>query len=91
MHEEFIFFIPSGRKARFLKYMNDCAGDLQGKATMPPSPSMNSWSAWFDSAVCHAKHYNVYEDFITQEIQRCGRNAASASLRLEECKEMTHS
>ena len=37
-----------------------------------------------DSAVYHAKHFNIYEDFITQEIQWCGKNAVSALLlRLE--------
>lgn len=65
--------------------MNDYAGDLQGRFTTPPNPSTRSWSVWFDSAVYHAMHFNVYEDFITQEIQRYGRNAASASLlRLKE-------
>ena len=84
---EFAKCMPSGRKGHFLKYMNDCAGDLHSKATIhvPPNPLTKSWSAWFDSAVYHTKHFNVYEDFITQEIQRCGRNAASALLlRLEE-------
>ena len=33
-----------------------------------------------DSAVYHAKHFNIYEDFITQEIQWYGKNAVSALL-----------
>ena len=33
-----------------------------------------------DSVVHHAKHFNIYEDFITQEIQWCGKNAVSALL-----------
>ena len=40
-----LFFIPSGHKGRFLKYMNDCASDIQGKATVLPNPSTKSWSA----------------------------------------------
>ena len=40
-----LFFIPSGHKGRFLKYMNECASDIQGKATVLPNPSTKSWSA----------------------------------------------
>ena len=78
-----LFFVPSGRKSRFLNFLQRALnpGD---SVTMPPNPTTKSWSAWFDSVLYHAEFYFLFEDFVQEELNR-GRNAASNSLlRLEE-------
>ena len=78
-----LFFVPSGRKSRFLNFLQKALnpGD---SVTMPPNPTTKSWSAWFDSVLYHAKFYFLFEDFVQEELSR-GRNVASSSLlRLEE-------
>lgn len=79
-----LFYIPSGRKSRFLNFLKRAAS-LEGKPVMPPNPTTKSWSAWFESADYHAKYYSICGEFVRSEIERCGRDAASNSLlRLEE-------
>ena len=48
-----LFFVPSGRKSRFLNFLQKALnpGD---SVTMPPNPTTKSWSAWFDSVLYHA-------------------------------------
>lgn len=73
-----LFFVPSGRKSRFLNFLQKALnpGD---SVTMPPNPTTKSWSAWFDSVLYHAKFYFLFEDFVQEELSR-GRNVASSSL-----------
>lgn len=79
-----LFFVPSGRKSRFLNFLRRQTGE---NAKMPPNPSTKSWSAWFDSAIYHAEHYFLFGEFLSAELSR-GRNVASNSLlRLEEMYE----
>ena len=78
-----LFFVPSGRKSRFLNFLRRALrpGD---SVTMPPNPTTKSWSAWFDAVLYHAEFYLLFEDFVQEELDR-GRNTASNSLlRLEE-------
>lgn len=78
-----LFFVPSGRKSRFLNFLQKALnpGD---SVTMPPNPTTKSWSAWFDSVLYHAKFYFLFEHFVQEELSR-GRNVASSSLlRLQE-------
>ncbi|CAH3172792.1 unnamed protein product [Porites lobata] len=67
-----LFFVPSGRKSRFLNFLQKALnpGD---SVTMPPNPTTKSWSAWFDSVLYHAKFYFLFEDFVQEELSR-GRN-----------------
>lgn len=81
-----LFFVPSGRRSRFLNFLN-CTASLEGKATMPPNPTTKSWSAWFDFAIYHAKYYSLYKEFIDQELERGRHSASSSLLQLEEMYE----
>ena len=79
-----LFFVPSGRKSRFLNFLRR---HISGNARMPPNPSTKSWSAWFDSALYHAEYYFLFGEFFNEELSR-GRHLASNSLlRLEEMYE----
>jgi len=79
-----LFFVPSGRKSRFLNFLRR---KIDGNARMPPNPFTKSWSAWFDSATYHAEHYFLFGEFLNEELSR-GRSLASNSLlRLEEMYE----
>ncbi|KAK3740849.1 hypothetical protein QZH41_008815, partial [Actinostola sp. cb2023] len=78
-----LFFVPSGRKSRFLNFLKG-ALNSEDSVVMPPNPTTKSWSAWFDSVLYHADYCFLFEDFVQEELSR-GRNAASNSLlRLEE-------
>ena len=78
-----LFYVPSGRKSRFLKFLQEVLnpGD---STTMPPNPTTKSWSAWFDSVLYHADHYLLFPDFIQEEVNRCRAAASDSLLRLEE-------
>lgn len=79
-----LFYVPSGRKSRFLNFLNKTLDVDIKHLKMPPNPTTKSWSAWFDSAIYHAEYHLQYREFIDNELQR-GRNAACNSLlRLEE-------
>ena len=58
-----LFFVPSGRKSRFLNFLRNALHQEDG-VTMPPNPTTKSWSAWFDSVLYHADSYFLFEDFI---------------------------
>lgn len=78
-----LFFIPSGRKSRFLAFLRNALGREEG-VKMPPNPNTKSWGAWFESVLYHAEHYLLFNNFIKEELDR-GRNVACNSLlRLEE-------
>lgn len=80
-----LFYVPSGRKSRFLNFLKNAKGT--DDVSMPPNPTTKSWGAWFNAIVYHADHFFLFEDFIKQEIDR-GRSAACNSLlRLEEMYE----
>ena len=78
-----LFFIPSGRKSRFLNFLQKALYPGES-VTMPPNPTTKSWSAWFNSVLYHVKFCFLFEDFVQEELSP-GRNVASSSLlRLEE-------
>ena len=35
--------------------------------TLPPSPVIVRWNTWFRAAIYHAKHYEHYQAFISNE------------------------
>ena len=78
-----LFFVPSGRKSRFLNFLRNALHQEDG-VTMPPNPTTKSWSAWFDSVLYHADSYFLFDDFIREELDRGRSVACSSLLRLEE-------
>lgn len=61
-----LFFVPSGRKSRFMKFLQNVKKP-EDSVIMPPNPTTKSWSAWFDSVLYHAEHY-FFADFIPEEL-----------------------
>lgn len=78
-----LFYVPSGRKSRFLKFLQAALNPGES-ATMPPNPTTKSWSAWFDSVLYHADHFLLFTDFIQEEVNRCRASASDSLLRLQE-------
>ena len=78
-----LFFIPSGRKSRFLTFLRNALGQEDG-VKMPPNPNTKSWGAWFESVLYHAEYYLLFEGFIKEELDRGRSVACSSLLRLEE-------
>ena len=65
-----LFFIPRGRKSRFLAFLRNALGREEG-VKMPPNPNTKSWGAWFESVLYHAEHYLLFNDFIKEELECC--------------------
>ena len=78
-----LFFIPSGRKSRFLTFLRNALGQ-EDRVKMPPNPNTKSWGAWFESVLYHAEYYLLFEGFIKEELDRGRSVACSSLLRLEE-------
>lgn len=78
-----LFFVPSGRKSRFMKFLQNVKKP-EDSVTMPPNPTTKSWSAWFDSVLYHVEHYFFFPDFIQEELDRGRAVASNSLLRLEE-------
>ena len=78
-----LFFIPSGRKSRFLTFLWNALNQEDG-VKMLPNPNTKSWSAWFKSVLYHADYYFLLEGFIKEELVRGSSVACSSLLRLEE-------
>lgn len=78
-----LFYVPSGRKSRFVKFLQETLNPGES-ATMPPNPTTKSWSAWFDSVLYHADHFLLFADFIQEEVDRCRASASDSLLRLQE-------
>lgn len=57
-----LFFIPSGRKSRFLTFLRNALGQEDG-VKMSPNPNTKSWGAWFESVLYHAGYYLLFEGF----------------------------
>ncbi|KAK3742383.1 hypothetical protein QZH41_002602 [Actinostola sp. cb2023] len=57
-----LFFVPSGRKSRFLNFLKG-ALNSEDSVVMPPNPTTKSWNAWFDSVLYHADYCFLFEDF----------------------------
>ena len=78
------FYVPSGRKRQLVKFLQEALnpGD---SAPIPPNPTNNSWSAWFDCAVpCQPPTYHfLFADFI-QDVNLCKPVTSDSLLRLEE-------
>ena len=78
-----LFFIPSGRKSRFLTFLRKALGQEDG-VKMSPNPNTKSWGAWFESVLYHAGYYLLFEGFIKEELDRGQSFSCSSLLRLEE-------
>ena len=79
-----LFFVASGRKSRYMKFLMQKAKNENIKTTMPPNPTSKSWKAWFDSVLYHADRYFLYEDFIKAELYQGRATACRSLFRLEE-------
>ena len=77
-----LFFIPSGRKSRFLAFLRNILNEEAVR--MPPNPNTKSWGAWFESVLYHADYYLLCKGFIKEELDRGRSVACSSLLRLEE-------
>lgn len=78
-----LFFIPSGRKSRFLTILRNALGQADG-VKMSPNPNIKTWGAWFESVLYHAEYYLLFEGFIKEELDRGQSFSCSSLLRLEE-------
>lgn len=78
-----LFYVLSGRKSRFLKFLQESLSPDES-ATMPPNPTTKSWSAWFDSVLYHADYFLLFADFILEEVNHCRASASDSLLRLQE-------
>ena len=78
-----LFYVPSGRKSRFIKFLQEALSPGES-ATMPPNPTTKSWSAWFDSVLYHADYFLLFADFIQEEVNRSRASASDSLLRLQE-------
>ena len=58
-----LFYIPSGRKSRFLNYLHKISTEHE-LVSMPPS-----WSAWLDSVLYHADRLMHNGDVISSELE----------------------
>jgi hypothetical protein len=63
-----LFYVPSGRKSRFLNFLKKVSTEHES-VCMPPNPTTKSWSAWLDSVLYHADRFMRYGDFILAEIE----------------------
>ncbi|XP_074621358.1 uncharacterized protein LOC141879906 [Acropora palmata] len=81
-----LFYVPSGRKSRFMKFLQEALSPGES-ATMPPNPTTKSWSAWFDSVLYHADYFLLFADFIQEEVNRSRASASDSLLRLQEIYE----
>lgn len=63
-----LFYIPSGRKSRFLNFLKKVSTEEES-VCMPPNPTTKSWSAWLDSVLYHADRFLHYRSFISAELE----------------------
>ena len=78
-----LFFIPSGRKSRFVSFLQSALNKEDG-VRMPPNPNTKCWSVWFESVLYHADYYSLLEGFIKEELDQVRNVACTSLLQLEE-------
>ena len=76
-----LFYVSSGRKSRLLNFLES---RIAKKARMPPNPTTQRWSAWFDRAIYYEEFFLLLSDFIQEEVARGLRTASNSLLSLEE-------
>jgi len=61
-----IFSKAPGRRAR---YLNQLRQQKATKISLPPVPVITRWNTWFEAALYHAEHLDVYVIFVDAEIE----------------------
>lgn len=61
-----IFSKAPGRRAR---YLNQLRQQKATKIALPPVPMITRWNTWFEAALYHAEHLDVYVIFVDAEIE----------------------
>jgi len=61
-----IFSKAPGRRAR---YLNQLRQQKATKIALPPVPVITRWNTWFEAALYHAEHLDVYVIFVDAEIE----------------------
>lgn len=59
------FFKKPGRKARYLKYLEEYLG--KDGIKLPPVPVSTRWNSWFETVIYHATHLHMYGGFFKSE------------------------
>ena len=77
-------FLHAEQKKKLLYEISSRALNPGESATMPPNPTTKSWSARFDSVLCHADHFLLFADFIQEEVNHCRASASDSLLWLQE-------
>lgn len=77
-------FLRADQKKKPLYEISSRALNPVETATMPPNPTTKSWSARFDSVLCHADHFLLFADFIQEEVNHCRASASDSLLWLQE-------
>ena len=77
-------FLSAEQKKKPLYEISSRALNPVETATMPPNPTTKSWSARFDSVLCHADHFLLFADFIQEEVNHCRASASDSLLWLPE-------
>ena len=61
-----IFSKCASRRRRWLQHLKN---NNVENPVLPPSPVITRWNTWFKAAIYHAKYYELYQSFISNE--RC--------------------
>ena len=73
---QMFYNMAAQRKGRYLRYLKEKLDDMEPdptnptrKARMAPDPIATRWSSWFFAAKYHLKYFDLYADFLKEEMK----------------------